>query len=153
MSDGGLVVGIIHHAKDDTEKPEFEIIRRDGYQSFTNPRPCEHGKFILDEKWASVTCGKCKERIDPFAALMHYAANFQAIERRHVQMVEAEKSNHFSELKRLSRLRDATEDERDEIAKLTGWSFDGTVEDLRVATNGIRRAIDERKWAKRTRTP
>ncbi|MBA2670572.1 MAG: hypothetical protein H0U67_09390 [Gemmatimonadetes bacterium] len=150
MSDNGMVVGVIHPAKSETERPEFEIIRRDGWRDpGAEVRPCEHAKFILDERWSTVTCGKCKERVDPFSAIMYYAEKYQEIRRRHDWMVEAEKSLHTAELKRLSRLRDATEEERYEIARLTGWSFKGGVEDLREAADRIRRTIGERKSEKR----
>ena len=153
-SAGGFVVGVIHRAKDDTEKPEFEIIRRDT-SGWASPPPesvraCQHGKFILDEQWATVTCGRCGEKVDPFSALMHYAQNYQAIERRHEQMVAAETGMHKEELKRLARLRDATDEDRREVERLTGWSFKGGVNELREAARRIRREISDRKHAKKS---
>lgn len=145
----GRIAGIIAPIKDGAERPEFEIVRR-GHALWREEEACKHGKFILDEQWATVTCGKCKERIDPFSALMHYAANFHEIVRRHEQMVEAEKSCHIEELRRLGRLRDASDEERNEIARMTGWNFRGDVGELREAVRTIGRAIDERKWAKRS---
>lgn len=152
MSTEGRIVGIIHRVKDETEKPEFEIIRREAMswqQPPENVRACQHGKFILDEKWATVTCGRCGEKVDAFSALMYYALNHQATEQQYDRMVAAEISMHNEELKRLARLRDATEENRKEIERLTGWSFEGGVNELREASSRIRREIYDRKLAKR----
>ncbi len=153
MENEGRIVGIIHQVKDDAEKPEFEIIRRDESwkQPPENVRACQHGKFILDEKWATVACGRCGEKVDAFSALMYYAQNHEAINRHYDRMVAAETALHKEELKRLSRLRDATEEHRQEIGRLTGWSFRGGVNELRDAVRRIRREILDRKSAKRSR--
>jgi hypothetical protein len=146
--DSGRIVGVIHQAKADDEKPEFTIVRRDLYPG-QNERKCEHGKFILDEQWATVECGLCGERVEPFAALMSLATHWQRIEQARYRAIEAEKATHRAELKRLSRLRDATDEEKAEIQRLAGWGFGGTVKDLREATSRIGRAISTRKMAKR----
>ncbi len=131
--------------------PEFEIIRRSGVASpDEDVRPCEHGKFILDEEWATVTCGKCKQRVDPFAALMYYARFYQErIAWRFRELESSEKSLHQAELKRLSRLRDATDEEKREISGLTDWHSKATLDDLREAVQRIGRAIQTRKMEKR----
>lgn len=149
MTDG-FVIGRIHPVSSDSDKPEFEIIRRDAFREpEKDVRACAHGKFILDEQWATVTCGLCREKVDPFAALMYYALNYEATRREHQRLIEQEKSTRIAELKRLGRLRDASEENRAEIARLTGWGFGGTVGELREAERRISREINDRRYAKR----
>ena len=146
----GFVIGKILPAKSDTDKPEFEIIRRAGFKEpDADVRPCAHGKFILDEQWSTVTCGKCREKVDPFSALMYYALNYEATRREHQRLIEQEKSTRTEELRRLGRLRDASDDNRAEIARLTGWGFNGTVTELREAERRITREINDRRYARR----
>lgn len=128
------------------ESPTFKILR--DHQRDENIRPCDHRSFVLDEKWMTVTCGECGDRVDAFAALMKYADWWQKMESRRAQMEEAEKNMLRESLRRLSRLRAATEEERDEIARVIGWAGDSKpVAELREVERRIDRAIRERKRA------
>lgn len=148
---GGFVAGVIIPAKTEGEKPTFEIVPR-GRWNRPEPdvRPCEHSRFILDEEWATVTCGTCREKVDPFAALLWYARIYESRIKHEFQRVqEAEKNLHAEELRRLSKLRDASEDERKEIADLLARRYERTLTEMRDTARRIGRAIADRKREQR----
>jgi hypothetical protein len=147
--DRNKIAGVIHPARDDGS-PVFEIIRRDHWmQPPEGVRPCDHGNFILDEQWATVTCKKCNEKVGPFAALLYYARNYQEIKREHARLRDAKKELMFAQLKRLANLRDASDAERREIREAVRSPGKLTVEESEAMVNRITRAISERKWQRK----
>lgn len=147
--DDQKIAGVIRPAREDGT-PVFEIIRRDHWMSPPEGvRPCEHGRFILDEQWATVTCKDCGEKVDPFSALMWYARNYQEVRRERERMLEAKKGLMIAELRRLSKLRDATDAEREEIAGIVRSPYRAKLEDCQEAVTRIQMAIRQRKDAKR----
>lgn len=50
---------------------------------------CQHGSFQIDEKAAEVTCGHCKEKLNPIWVLMQIATNDRVL-RDHWSSMKAE---------------------------------------------------------------
>ena len=142
----GGIVGTIRPSPDG-DSPVFEIVRKD--RTDEDVRPCEHSAFKLDERWGTVACGKCKERVDPFAALLRFAEWWEALEHRRRAVQDAEKRLLRVELQRLKRMRDTTPDEVAEIEAAMARYWSTPVADLREIERRIRRAARERKFAKR----
>lgn len=140
----GRIVGEII-PQPDGGGPVFRIVNRESHNAGPNIRPCDHSEFVLDEKWATVTCGKCGERVDAFSALLVFAKWEERWRHQEQMAKEAEKRIHVAELRRLSRLRSVTPDEREEIERLLSrhWSLDPTT--LRDAYRKISRNARERK--------
>src|SRR5690606_11972783 len=99
-----VIVGEIQPGREG-EAPTFKIIRHEWEPLATDPnvRPCEHGQFVLDPKWATVTCGKCQGRVDPFAALLLFAEWYDTLKRRWERAEEAERRLHREHLRDLRR--------------------------------------------------
>lgn len=145
----GIVGEILPGA--DGEPPVFKIIRDDYELSTAGPnvRPCAHGKFILDEKWATVTCGECHQHVDAFSALMHYAEWGKKWKRQRAFAEQAERSLQLAELRRLRNLRDCTPEDCKEIeaAIRDGWRIE--LAKLRELTRRVDRAVRAIKNARR----
>jgi hypothetical protein len=118
MTDG-IVIGEIHLAPDG-KTPLFRRIRHD-YEAGTEvgkiARPCDHGAFLLDEKWSSVTCGKCNVVVPAFDALMTLVAHWDRLKADAAQRERATADLNRAELRRLERLRCFDDAERAEITK------------------------------------
>lgn len=39
-------------------------------RGWQEPKPCEHGSFIVDENLRQIECGKCGHLMDPFEAMV-----------------------------------------------------------------------------------
>ena len=50
---------------------------------------CQHGAFLVDEKAAEVTCGRCKEKLNPIWVLMQIAMDDRRL-RDHWSTMRAE---------------------------------------------------------------
>lgn len=123
----------------------FTIVgRRSGEAPPANVRPCPHPRFILDDEWNTVTCGKCGERLDPYAALRSYADWWSEFEFRRTMAESASKDLYADLLRQLARRRGATEAEREEIRELVGMRQFRPLEELKDAHRRIERAINER---------
>lgn len=152
MSDitGGIVAEIIPTGLDGP--PLFRIVQHDSEVSGAGPnvRPCDHGRFILDTKWKTVTCGDCHTQVDAFAALMVYAKWYHELERRRQSADHAEYQLHITELRRLAKLQLCTDAERQEIEKAirSGYGLN-TNKSLRVLTRRISEAVRDRRREKR----
>ena len=142
------IVGTIRPSPDG-DGPVFEIVRKD--RTDGEVRPCEHGRFKLDERWGTVTCGKCKGRVDPFAALLRFAEWFEALDHRRQMVQEAEKRLLVESLRRLKRLRDTAPEEVTEIEAMLARRWSVPVADMRALNDRVRRSVSERKYAKKRR--
>lgn len=142
------IVGQIEPGKDG-DRATFKIIRNLGPDRERSG--CEHGRFVLDERWATVTCGQCNERVDPFAALMRFAEWWQELQRHRRSMEEAEKRLLGESLRRLRRLRDITDTEKQEVDAMLDHWWQATTDAARSLERRVSAAISERKWEKRRR--
>jgi hypothetical protein len=141
MAEGDMaVIGEIVPPDDENEPPSFRIIKHDFDVQRAGPgvRPCSHGPFVLDEKWSTVTCGKCGQHVPPFNVLLRWAEWDEMAKRRRMGFEDAEKRLHREELRRLSKLRVATDEHRAEIAKALGWSSKLTGQELGQLAKRIR---------------
>jgi hypothetical protein len=121
MSDD--IVGIIEPG-DDGGAATFRIIRRIGGargeqhelgSDDAGVRPCAHPRFILDERWSTVTCGECKQVVDAFSALMRYAEWSEQWRRDRGLAEAAEQRLQITVLRSLARKRCFTDEERREL--------------------------------------
>lgn len=138
-------------------KPIFRIIRK-----YSNPdaasielghedagvRPCAHPSFILDERWATVTCAECKERVDAFSALIRYAEWWEQFQHRRAMHEQAERSLHHTRLRTLARHRCFSDAEQAEMLDATQSGRLGLPE-LRELVRRMEGLERERRWAKR----
>src|SRR5690606_10949010 len=97
MSDSGRIVGAIEPNPEGGE-PLFTIVRR-GDTPPPNVRACPHPRYLLDEEWSTVTCGRCGERLDPFAVLLNYAVWWQRFDNHRAVVEQAERRLHIAELR------------------------------------------------------
>ena len=51
------------------EKIKREIQLIDGRRSFSDPKFCKHGQFLVDPEKAEVECGYCGEKLNPMYVL------------------------------------------------------------------------------------
>jgi hypothetical protein len=146
------LVGAIRPSPDG-EKPLFRVVRREARMQWEEDaagvRPCDHPNYILDEKWQSVTCGECRERLDAFAVLLTHAEYTIRMKHERQRAEYAERDLQVAELRRLSRLRSLTPDESAEIEKaLVRSRFIGgdslSLSELREISHRVRRQISER---------
>jgi len=142
MTSADGVVGSIQPSPDGGA-PLFKILRRECDPSEPNVRPCEHARYTLDEKFATVTCGKCGEHVDPFSVLLRFA-EWQEKWKRDMRAAQgAEQRLHIEELRRLRGLRATTQAEAAEInAALDKWAWNTSEEGLE-ALRGLRNRIGD----------
>ncbi|HET7322652.1 MAG TPA: hypothetical protein VFI96_09175 [Longimicrobiaceae bacterium] len=100
---------------------------------------------MLDDKWNTVTCARCGEKLDPYAALRSYADWWSELELKQTMADRATKDLYAETLRKLARRRAATDEEREEIKNLVAMKWSHDVETLRVATHRIERAINARR--------
>jgi hypothetical protein len=154
--DGGAIVGMIRPDPKGGNAPLFRVIRkRDNpeYQHHEVPdaeapdvRPCAHPRFILDERWMTVTCGECKAKIEPFAAIMVYADWWERHKQQAMMAQMAERRLYIAELRRLSRLRGLTDDERKEVrAAIDNYRL--TTEEVRDLARRTEKTYNQRRNA------
>lgn len=55
----------------------------------------DHGPYVLDEDLMEVTCGTCKERLNPMRVLLAYAYKENSIHRRFMEMQQAIEKTKF----------------------------------------------------------
>jgi hypothetical protein len=149
MTDG-IVVGEIHLAPDG-KTPLFRRIRHDyeaGTETGKVARPCDHGAFLLDEKWSSVTCGLCRKEVPAFDALMTLVAHWDRLKSDAAHRERATADLHRAELRRLARLRIFDDAERAEIAKAIK-DFRATARQLADVADRFGGLEDERRAARR----
>lgn len=141
---------IVGSIKSLPERPVFEIVGRDQtWTSRPEVRPCDHPGFILDAKWASVTCNACGERLDPFAVLMMSAEWSKRLEDQRQELEYAEKRVHLATLQKLSLDPDITGEEEVLIDNLRVARRSVTLEDARAAAEQIAAAVRERRVARK----
>lgn len=110
-------------------RSRFRIVRQhQSYQIGANVRPCEHRHVVLDERFSTVTCEKCGERLQAFDILLRSAEWWEELLRTRDNAARAEERLAVAEMRRLAALRYVSDDERAEleaaIARSHGWSRD-----------------------------
>lgn len=133
--------------------PIFTIIRG-GHryrESVKDVRPCDHPRFILDTKWATVTCAECKETLSAFACLLAYAEWWEQFKNRESFAEAAEKKLHVTELRRIAKLRALTDDERTEVAVVLDTHYMVDAKAIEALNIRMHRAIADRRYADRKR--
>jgi hypothetical protein len=108
---GGYIAGIIKPSDSPDEPPTFQIVERRTISVDPDVRPCEHRRFLLDEKWKTVTCEACKERVDPFAALMSFATWYKDLEHKRQMQEEAERNLHRAHARQVAARKGLTPEE------------------------------------------
>lgn len=148
----GQVIGTIEPAAEPGEPPLFRIIREYERQP-SEPSECDHPAFTLDEKWATVTCSKCNERLDPFAVLRNYANWWERIENRRQMYVETHKKLIVDELRRLRRSVSATDEHVARVDELISVRWRLKLDELHAGyvevAAEIKRARSRRKKGQR----
>jgi hypothetical protein len=141
----GEIVGTI--SLDDEGKPFFTVVKQYAFKSQIGPnvRPCEHRRFTLDEKWSTVTCQDCGERIDPFAALLYFCERWEDFERKRQQFIEARKRLYIASLQRLRKRVKLTPEERAEVDALLKRQWSATLEELVEVDTRLERRLYERR--------
>lgn len=144
------IIAEIRPSEERPDGPPLKIIRRSHSAKYEMPvdkavRACQHGKFTLDEKWKTVTCGLCGDKVDPFSVLAYVACWREDFERQRELVTEAEKSLHIEELRRLRKLRGITVTEAKEIdaALSDRWALEA--KQLGEVSHRIENALKERK--------
>lgn len=102
-------------------------------------RPCDHGRFVLDDEWLTVTCGECGERLDPYAVLRRHAVWWEEFAHREARAEEAEKRFHVEELRRLRRLRGTSPEDVAAIDAALGQAWRHSAHDLAALSRRIER--------------
>jgi len=143
----GFVAGMIFPTPAGS-KPLFKIIR-DHERPPEKIRPCDHPNFVLDQKWATITCGECGQKLDPFSVMMCYAEWWNEMQRHSSHMKEAEKQLHIAELRRLRKLRDTTPDEVAEIEKAMADRWSLTLEEAKEIRDRLEKTSNQRRYARR----
>lgn len=146
-----LVIGEIVPAADEKDRPTFRIIQENQtWDIGPNVRPCNHLHYALDDKWSTVTCEDCGERLTAYSVLRDYA-RWQEKYKAQAQLAEqAEKRMLVTNLRRLSRLRATTPDERKEIDGLLRRQWSVTAKQMSHVADGIECLVRERKSARRS---
>lgn len=148
MSDESKVIGSIDLAPEPGERPLFTILRND---KPWEPLPgCAHGSFELNTEWLTITCGKCREKIEPFAVLMAYATWYEKIEARS-RSLERQHIGFLREQLGALRERVALSDaDREEIRRARHTtSKDTTVEKLTALLRRLNDKLRDAKLSKR----
>jgi hypothetical protein len=111
-------------------KPLFQVMR--GYHAYGSDemagvRPCAHPSYILDPDWMTVTCGECKERLEPFAVLIKYSEWWSEMDHRRDHAEAAAYRLNVAQLRHWSRIGFLTNEEKAEVdqwlkSKLWSWS-------------------------------
>lgn len=110
----------------------FRIVRRHdpvgGRGVGPNVRPCEHPHFVLDEKFSTVTCEKCGERLQPFDILLQHAEYWERMLRDRDAAYEAHERLLVEQMRRLIALKSVSAEERSAleaaVRRAAGWSND-----------------------------
>ena len=125
------------------KKPLFKV-ERGGMYEF-DPDNCQHGPFILNDKWKVITCDTCGEKLDPYAVVSQYAEWWDRFASRKAGAEVAEKNMYVANLRRMRRLRSVTEEERDEMDGVLTSVWNAKRDDCMEMSVRIERAIRERK--------
>lgn len=137
----GEVVGSIEPTP--TPVRVFTVLSK--YEGRANEEKCPHFAYQLDPEWRKVYCARCGDELDPFAVLMQFAE----IDKRRVAVEQAEKKMLVQSLRRLRRLRDSTEEEREEIGSVLERHWSAKLDELREIDRRIESAVRERKRLRR----
>lgn len=129
--------------------PLFKILRHDYevQEAGPNVRPCPHPSFVLDQKWATVTCAECRERVDSFAALMRYAEWMERFKSRQAMAEDAEKRMHVAHLRALRRRRALTDEQRAEIDTALAREWKLSSVELEALSRRMERAVRDAREA------
>lgn len=154
MTDETRVVGEIRPGDDG--KPMWRVVRNEWElrDAPANTRPCPHEHITIDEKFQTVTCSKCNERIEPFVALKLITNWGDNIERHRISALQAERSLHRAELKRLRGLKACTSEqarEIDEMLRTEGKHTPGAMRQLASKVKREQFAVRQAKRAQRRR--
>jgi hypothetical protein len=150
----GEIVGQIRPGFDGGA-PLFKIIRRRdvltgyGSEGNENVRPCDHASFILDEKFATVTCGECKTQVDAFSVLMWYAEWGEKWKMHRLMSERAEKDVYVALLRQMSKRVALTDDERKEVKTAIRDSYRIPINDLKILERKISNVLSNRRYDKR----
>jgi hypothetical protein len=140
----GYIAGIIQPSDNPDEAPTFQIVSRLDVRVDADVRPCEHRKFILDEKWKTVTCEACKDRVDPFAALLSFATWYKQLEHKRQMQEHAEANLLRQTAAALRRRRGLTDEEKADLDKVKAHEM--PLAEMRQAVKRIERALNHRKY-------
>lgn len=141
----GYIAGIIRPSDNPDEPPTFQIVSRLDVRVDEKVRPCEHRSFIMDEKWKTVTCESCKERVDPFAVLLSFATWYKSIDHKRKIQEEAERSMLATEARALLKRRGLTPEETEALTKVKNRSIH--LPEMRQTVGAVNRALNHRKQA------
>lgn len=112
-------------------------------------RRCPHLAYELDPQWRKVYCARCGDELDPFAVLMQFAEIDKRRDQHRLAVEQAEKKMLVQSLRRLRRLRDSTEEEREEIGSVLERHWSAKLDELREIDRRIESAVRERKRLRR----
>jgi hypothetical protein len=143
----GELVGQIRPAPDDG-KPLFRVIgRRDrvSKEGDENVRPCDHHGFILDRKWSTVTCEKCRQTISAFDAIMRYVEWCERLKSEQRWLEMWTRRYHVARLKDMQDRRALTDAERAEISDVIQREHKFPVDEIERLADRIRKALSQRK--------
>ena len=149
----GRIVGIIRPADEEGAPPVFEVLRRDRYEREADKsEECDHkgGTYFLDEKWNTVRCSLCNQKLDPFCVLVRYAEWGSRLESKRRECEDAIRGRWIEELRRVRGLKGITEDERAAVTKALMYAHNAKPEDLKALAVQTDRAIKSRR-TQRTR--
>lgn len=144
-----VVLGTIRPGENPGDPPIFTIVRGGWDAREAGVRPCEHHHFVLDPQWSTVTCKDCGDKVEPFAALLHYARWFDRFRARAEQAAHAEKRLTVARLRRLRGLRACAEADRAEIETAIREEHRRSPESLATLANRVERATNEARAARR----
>jgi hypothetical protein len=149
----GRIVGSIRPAEEDGAPPVFAILRRERndfaylHQTEEEIAPCKHdtGTFVLNEKWSTISCSVCKEKLDPFCVLMRHAEWGERLESQRKEIVQAERNRWTEELRRLRTLRGITPEESRALLDVIQSAYSKAPGDLKSLARQTERALSQRR--------
>ncbi len=132
--------------------PLFRVIARGALSLIGDDkeiRPCEHPRFILDDGMLTVTCGECKQRVEPYAALRTYATWWIALERKRADAEHAEWSRLVQAIREMAKRRMFSDAERETIRR-NSWAYGkGSLQEMRELHAELTKRIHRAKQARR----
>lgn len=148
----GRVVGVIEpNPNPGSAGPIFRRIGKHERNVDPAIRPCAHTPILLDDKWAAVYCGECKEKLDPYSVLSRYAEWYEYLTRKQHQVEEAERSLLRENLRRHRKIRGTHPTDRGLIDGMLSRPQTTPLEHLRELSGHLDKQEEKRRAEKRAR--
>lgn len=144
MSDDGFVAGEII-PNGERHPARYRIVGRKDDKPGPNVRACPHPHLVLDDRWNTVTCDKCGERLDAYAVLRNDAERLSELRFERAMTERAHADFYRDLLRQTSRRRGLTDGERAEATALLQKYPRATSAELKALDRRLERAANERR--------